>query len=402
MPTLVFDVRANHDTGVSRFGLNTLAAAAPLLARADWKVIVVAHPHQADRARTAVSGTSATVLCGPEDEVGFVRQSPWLRDLLVSTDADLYFTAHYTVDRHCPVPYVFTIHDLTRLQFPELSYTDATFAKRYGSAELSLIGDELRDLGDRAPVNGGGTFARYFRALTHDLAARAEQVVTVSRTTARDIQTVLNVDPRRLALVPCTVNTCVFHRRSDDVVRAVRRKYRLSGPYLLFIGLVHPNKRIGWLVRQLLEGRDRFPADTRLVAVGGYAEQVPDVAEELARHNARDFVAFTGRVSDADLAALYSGASALVTASVSEGSNLPPQEAMACGCQVIATDIPTHRETLQDAAALYPPERGDELVRLAAQALRGTLPDRASRYRPPGRPQIGQSLFEALAQAVGR
>jgi len=31
---------------------------------------------------------------------------------------DLFRTSHYTVDRNCPVPFSFAIHNLTRLAIP--------------------------------------------------------------------------------------------------------------------------------------------------------------------------------------------------------------------------------------------------------------------------------------------
>ncbi|MGH3908842.1 MAG: glycosyltransferase family 4 protein [Pseudonocardiaceae bacterium] len=402
MPTLVFDVRANHDTGVSRYGLSTLAATAPLLAEASWRVLVVAQPRQAERARGAVESLDFQIMCEPDEE-GFVRHSPWLRELLTDADADLYYTSHYAVDRECPVPFVFTIHDLTRLRFPELSYTDTSFAERFGHAELNLVREELTILSAwDEPKDSDETFTRYFRALNRYLAQRAERVATVSDSTAHDVQALLGVEPCRLALVPCGVDTNVFHRRDASTVQSVRNKLGLAGSYLMFVGLAHPNKRFPWLVESLLRVRHRLPRDARLVAVGGHAEQVSHVAKLLAEHGAKDFVVFTGYVSEADLAALYSGAAALVTASVNEGNNLPPLEAMACGCQVIATDIPPLRETLGESAAFYDPNSGAALAAYAEDALGGCLSDRARVFHPPTWSQAGHRLFEALSAATQR
>lgn len=401
MPTLVFDVRANHDTGVSRYGLSALGATAPLLAEAGWRLIVVAKTTQAQRAQAAVDPLGYPVVYDPEEEDGFVRRSPWLRGLLTSSDADLYYTSHYTVDRACPVPYVFTVHDLTRLRFPAMSYTDVSFAERFGDSELAVVGEELAALSVwDEKRDGESTFTRYFRALNRHLAERAERVVTVSGSTASDVQALLGVYPERIALVPCGVDAGQFHRRDEATVRAVRDGYGLAGPYLMFVGLAHPNKRLPWLLEHLLAARHRFPAGSRLAVVGGHAEQLPEVARMIARHGGEDFVVFTGRVADSDLAALYSGAAALVTASVNEGNNLPPLEALASGCQVIATDIPPLRETLGDGAAFYDPASGTELAALAADALTGHLPDRARDFSPPTWPQAGRRLYRALSTAV--
>jgi hypothetical protein len=117
---LVFDVRSNHDTGVSRYGLSLLPAAAQELVARGWELDIVAKPVQRDRARDAVTGFGhlAKVHVDSQDE-GFLRRSTAVHDL--TARADLYYTSHYLLDRLCPVPFVVTIHDLTRLRLPQFS-----------------------------------------------------------------------------------------------------------------------------------------------------------------------------------------------------------------------------------------------------------------------------------------
>lgn len=402
VPRMVFDARANHDTGVSRYGLSLLTTTAPLLVEQGWQLTVVARQAQRDRAQQAIAdlGRSAEVSIPRRDD-GFVRRSAWLRDLVRS--ADLYYTSHYVLDRLCPVPFVFTIHDLTRLCWPQLSYTDATFAEQFGTAELHLIREELAALApwqDRRTI-GENTFTRYFAALNRYLATRAERVVTVSRCTADDVEHYLGLPQTHIDIVPCGVDTDVFRPRPHPEVTAIRRHLRLTGPFLVFVGLVHPNKRFDWLVEQLVAARARMPAGARLVAVGGHAERVTEVRHRLAEAQAADFVVFPGRVTDAELAALYSGASALVSASISEGNGLPPQEALSCGCETIVAGIPVVRETVGESAHYYPPDSGDLLADLACAALTGQLRRRSPSFIPPSWASAGTKLIEVLTHAVG-
>jgi glycosyltransferase involved in cell wall biosynthesis len=398
--TIAFDIRANHDTGVARYGSSLLRAVAPLAAEAQWTLLALVRPHHEARIRAALGDTPAVQVIAHPDE-GFVRRCSWLRAFLISQKVDLYFTSHYLVDRLCPVPFVFTIHDLTRLRFPELSYSDDTFAKRFGDGELEHVRDELVALDAwSVPSAGRDVFPRYFHAVNRYLVHHAERVVTVSDSTARDIQRLLGVGWSSLDLVPCAVDAGTFHRHEPSSIWRVRSLYGITGPYLIFVGLTHPNKRFTWLVEQLLRERRRLPTGSQLVAVGGHAEQLSEVTRLLAERDAGDFLVLTGSVSDADLAALYSGASALVTASVNEGNNLPPMEAMACGTQVVATDIPPLRETLGPAATFYDPDSGETLARCAAEALAGTLPDRARLFTPPAWPASGRHLVDALGRAL--
>jgi glycosyltransferase involved in cell wall biosynthesis len=60
----------------------------------------------------------------------------------------------------------------------------------------------------------------------------------------------------------------------------------------------------------------------------------------------RDRVRMIGFVSDNDLRALYSSCRAFVYPSAYEGFGLPPLEAMACGAPVVASRVPSIKESV--------------------------------------------------------
>ncbi|MGH3875087.1 MAG: glycosyltransferase [Pseudonocardiaceae bacterium] len=248
MPKLIFDVRSNHDTGVSRYGLSLLPSAAQELAAHGWELDVVAKPVQVDRAREAVMGLGgrARVHLDAQDE-GFLRRSTAVHDLAVR--ADLYYTSHYLLDRLCPVPFVVTIHDLTRLRLPQFSYSDAAYVARFGQSEFRTIRHELAALADWEDPHfaGHGTFTRYFVAVNRRLAARAERVVTVSHTSARELRHFLPLPAESIDVIPGGVDTAVFRRRPAGEVDVIRRLLLLPGPYLVFVGLAIPTSAsTGW------------------------------------------------------------------------------------------------------------------------------------------------------------
>lgn len=67
-------------------------------------------------------------------------------------------------------------------------------------------------------------------------------------------------------------------------------------------------------------------------------------------------------VSNADLAALYGAAQALLFPSLAEGFGLPVLEAMACGCPVLTSTTTCLPETAGGAALLVDPEQVDEIA----------------------------------------
>jgi glycosyltransferase involved in cell wall biosynthesis len=82
-----------------------------------------------------------------------------------------------------------------------------------------------------------------------------------------------------------------------------------------------------------------------------------------------DRVLFMGHVTDKTLAELYRRALCLLFPSFHEGSGLPPLEAMAYGCPVIASDIPVLRERCGEAAVYCNPHRpktiADAVIKLS-------------------------------------
>src|SRR4029078_10301868 len=92
-------------------------------------------------------------------------------------------------------------------------------------------------------------------------------------------------------------------------------------------------------------------------------------------------VAFLGFVPLEDLVALYRGAFALAYVTFFGPENLPPLEAFALGCPVIASDVSGAREQLGDAALFVDPRNPAEIAGAIKQlrdddTLRASLIDK--------------------------
>lgn len=196
---------------------------------------------------------------------------------------------------------------------------------------------------------------------------RATRVIVPTQTVAEDARRLLELPDERLVVIP-EAAASAFRPRSAEEVREVRRRLGLPEEYLLWVGSLRtrdPRKR----VTELAAAPRRLP----LVLCG---EKAPWT------RTLRD-VTLTGYVDDDDLAAVYTGARALVFPSDDEGFGLPPVEALACGTPVVAADSRALREVLDGRAEFVAPA---DLEGLLAQAERAR--------RPPA-PSSGWSWSEA-------
>ncbi len=133
-----------------------------------------------------------------------------------------------------------------------------------------------------------------------------------------------------------------FHPVTDkQEIAAVKAKYGIkTAKYFLAVSEITARKNLVHLLKAFAEFLQQSKAeDIALVLAGperkGYTE-VAAQAEELAGR--QNQIVQTGFVDDADLAALYSGATAFIYPSLYEGFGLPVLEAMQCGAPVITCD----------------------------------------------------------------
>jgi len=142
------------------------------------------------------------------------------------------------------------------------------------------------------------------------------------------------------------------------------------------------------------------------VVVGGSNQSVFAAGPPLAPATGSARVVHAGCLSDAELKALYQQALGLVFPSLYEGFGLPPLEAMACGCPVVAAHAGALPEVCGEAALYVDPTSTTSIE--AALLRLATEPAERERLRAAGlaraatftwRRSAGQLLSEVGAAA---
>jgi len=144
------------------------------------------------------------------------------------------------------------------------------------------------------------------------------------------------LNENRVVVIPLGVDDS-FAPSSDHEISEVRKKYQIgNNPYFLGVSTSEKRKNFPFLIRAFQQFIKKRPeSDVKLILVGAFGETVIEI-KNIISSGFEDRVVLTGFVPDSSLAPLYSGALAFTYPSLYEGFGLPPLEAMACGCPVLA------------------------------------------------------------------
>jgi glycosyltransferase involved in cell wall biosynthesis len=248
---------------------------------------------------------------------------------------------------------------------------------------------------DLIPINhyGAGMPSRSMRFYRWNLrrALRADAVVTVSEASRSEIAAFAPDVYRRLIAIPNGVDFAP----NDDTTAIERLGVRR--PYILYAGSYEPRKNLAAALSayaRLVEDGIPHQLIAIVEASSGHAAAVRAHLESL---ELGDRVRLVHGLSDADVRALYTHADALCFPSLAEGFGLPALQAAACGTPVVASDLPSIRETMGEFA-LYADTR-DALA--LADALRRVLNDAPLRARltDGARGRAREYSWERSAQA---
>lgn len=191
-------------------------------------------------------------------------------------------------------------------------------------------------------------------------AVRADVVITDSQYSKRDLERRYRLPHDKVVVIPLGVESRFNREQSAVQVGEVRRKYGISGSYVLYVGRTDdPRKNLSLLIDAYSDLVLGSGCNCQLVIAGKHGPATRALIAK-ARRLRRGCVLFPGLVSDDDVPALISGAAVFVYPSFFEGFGLPVLEAMACGTPVVTSNVTSLPEVAGDAALVIDPrERGD-------------------------------------------
>ncbi|HZJ05725.1 MAG TPA: glycosyltransferase family 4 protein [Nocardioidaceae bacterium] len=242
------------------------------------------------------------------------------------------------------------------------------------------------------------TTRRWYAFLTMQrrVARRLPQILTVSKSSARDIVSDFGVRPERIEVIPLGVEPEVF---------SLPEQPRVPGRIVAMASADTPMKGVATLLEAFAKLRTERDVELLLITrpkPGGRTEQL------LESLSIKDSVRFVSGLSDTELAEVVGSAEVACVPSLYEGFSLPTVEAMACGTPLVVSRAGAIPEVVGPdglCAELVTPGDVEEL----AHAVAGLLddPDRRRRMGQAGRRRAldrfsWQAVAEATAAAYAR
>jgi len=243
--------------------------------------------------------------------------------ILKKEKLDLMHFTHFNAPIFYNAPSIVTIHDLTLSLYP-------------GKKKTSFL------------------HRMVYNIVINSIAQKARTIIAPSNNTKSDIIEILKVPEDKIKVLYEGVNSSFRQIHDETYPLALKEKYSISPPYLLYTGVWRTHKNLINLIKafHILKTEYKYPGN--LVITGrkdpAYSKPIINQTHSL---NLDSNIIFTGMVDELDLISIYNGAQVYVFPSLYEGFGLSPLEAMQCGTPVVASNASCIPEICGKESAIY-------------------------------------------------
>ena len=237
------------------------------------------------------------------------------------------------------------------------------------------------------PESYGVAFRSLYSVMLPILVRRAWRVATVSDFSRRELIGHFGAPDEKVIVVG---EGCEHMVRMSAEPAVLEKNGLTPGRYFLAVSSLTANKNLGVVARAFQALR---LSGVHLALAGSVDERL---FAEVSRPEG-PAVRRLGYVTDGELRALYENAAAFIFPSFYEGFGLPPIEAMAMGCPVIASNAAAIPEVCGDAPLYFDPRDEAALANLMRRVVEDEGERRAMIHR--GRETIRRHGWRATAKA---
>lgn len=215
--------------------------------------------------------------------------------------------------------------------------------------------------------------------LTEKALHKADHLISVSRTTEKDLVNKLGMDPKKITVSYIDVDEIFKKDISDEHLDRIMKKYGLRPGYIYnggglevrknTAGVIHAYKALlekNKKVRYLSEFPDLVISGKLMPELAPLATDAEKLIKEL---NLSNHVKLIGQVPQEDLPAIYKNSTFFIYPSFYEGFGLPLLQAMAMGTPSIASRKSSLPEVGSDSVLYCKPDNIDDMVMVMKNML---------------------------------
>lgn len=222
-----------------------------------------------------------------------------------------------------------------------------TLPDRWKGPRVITVYDMIHE---RFPHLFTGIWGERFRRQKGECIRSADALISISHTTGQDICRFYGIDPARVRVVHLAPSP-VFRPLEDMEGNRYGRQMR---PFFLYIG----DRALYKNFSGVLEAYRVWPRSREIDLLVVGRPWSADEERRLAESGLDGRVRLLTGIDDEHLCGLYNQASAFIYPSLYEGFGIPLLEAMASGCPVVASRIPSTTEVAGECPVYFEP--GDQ------------------------------------------
>jgi len=250
---------------------------------------------------------------------------------------DIFFTPSHYAPRFSPVPTVISIMDLWHKHHPE-QFVKKDIYKLTKWEKYSL--------------------------------KKASQIIAISEFTKSEIIKFYGCPESKITVVYPGFDA---RYRGTKVQRCkveeVKKKYKVEGDYLLYLGTLQPKKNVEGLIKAFAYLIQNTKYKIQLVIAGKKGWLYEKIFELVKGLKLEDKVIFTGFVDEEEKPYLLAGARAFVFPSFYEGFGIPVLEAMSLGVPVVTSREGSLPEVGGESAIYCDPYSSEDIARAIEKVL---------------------------------
>lgn len=237
---------------------------------------------------------------------------------------------------------------------------------------------------------------------------KAKHVLTISEFSKSEIVKFYGTDPNKITVVYPSFDRHLYHGKVPKTKQnQVKKKYGITGSYLLYVGTLQPRKNL----TRLIEAFAQLNRPRLKLVLGGkkgwFYQQIFDKVKDLGLE---DRVVLPGFIPNEDLPALVKSSRAYVLPSLYEGFGMPPIEAQAVGTPVVVSRLSSLPEIVGSSGIYIDNPKSVENITHALEEVLSLSPAKRQDIIEKGKENTkrfnwdnsSQKILEVLRQASSK